>query len=705
MKTSEFVQNSNEVSAIQKNSSDFKLSAGSILNNTAKQFNAVVKTLSVGNIGTLKVARQLNILNDNFSKQLSLLKNITTMAKMPVQAVKPLQQRDLRFKEDVNKELRADVNSLDKTVQSMYKLQKEEKKSGGLLAWIGKAMALGGLVGWLITGKNEFLIDTLKGFKYITKSILFPFKIAKLAYTGLKSFIGVGSDVVKAGKSLFSLKITDISKIAKPIKSAFTQFKTVFSTIAEGIKVLGFKETFNLVSDQYKFLKPIKSAFTGIKTMFSSVKGFVGGIKGIFSGFSHMVGGAVKTVGSGFKAAGKAGLMKIPMLGALMGITFGIMRFKKGDFVGGLLELASGFSPFLNVIPGLGLAVGLAIDSYLMFRDFKMSDAEKKGQSKSFKKYGMEALKAMPLIGTFLRMSEGFKLWKSGDKKKALKEFALGLAKTIPGVGVLASLTDSLFNYFGEKGSTVDENASNIDIGGDSLSASLGISEGGKPTNNNAETESDAPTVSFGFDKKNGKYQGVNLGLHPNFEGLNPIVKSNFVAMANEYFKLTGKNIQVNSAQRSGNKQSMHYPGLAIDIQSKDANALEGLGLMQKYRFHRPLLNWKNNDPSNPNAFNETWHIEPYAGGQYGQRNTNNLSYRQQNLRDNPNPLIIETGGDSLGSSKRIPNTKSTEEKKELELSNETIQKLAIAIAENNKNKINVSNRTVISTTDGRSNF
>lgn len=86
-------------------------------------------------------------------------------------------------------------------------------------------------------------------------------------------------------------------------------------------------------------------------------------------------------------------------------------------------------------------------------------------------------------------------------------------------------------------------------------------------------------------------------------EGLNPSMLRNFLGMAQEYGELTGKSIQVNSAYRArGDKHyspgSMHSFGLAMDIQSKDANALEKMGLMRKYGFTRPVGQ-------------EPWHIEP----------------------------------------------------------------------------------------------
>lgn len=105
-------------------------------------------------------------------------------------------------------------------------------------------------------------------------------------------------------------------------------------------------------------------------------------------------------------------------------------------------------------------------------------------------------------------------------------------------------------------------------------------------------------------------------------EGLNGSVKNNLYAMADEYYKATGKKIKVNSAKRDSKEQaalyqqnpakaakpgySMHEFGYAIDITDADGTAtkLDKMGLLSKYGFTRPLLNA---------SFPEPWHVEPIA--------------------------------------------------------------------------------------------
>ena len=95
---------------------------------------------------------------------------------------------------------------------------------------------------------------------------------------------------------------------------------------------------------------------------------------------------------------------------------------------------------------------------------------------------------------------------------------------------------------------------------------------------------------------------------------LDPNVRELFTGMAKEYNSLTGKTINVNEAFRSYEDQaalyraypgkaakpggSTHEAGLAVDINSADANELEKLGLLRKYGFTRPIGG-------------EKWHLEP----------------------------------------------------------------------------------------------
>ena len=68
----------------------------------------------------------------------------------------------------------------------------------------------------------------------------------------------------------------------------------------------------------------------------------------------------------GVKALGKSVLKKIPGVGLLAGIGFGLQRAMKGDLVGAAMELASGGA---SLIPGFGTAASVAIDAASVARD------------------------------------------------------------------------------------------------------------------------------------------------------------------------------------------------------------------------------------------------------------------------------------------------------------------------------------------------
>jgi len=98
------------------------------------------------------------------------------------------------------------------------------------------------------------------------------------------------------------------------------------------------------------------------------------------------------------------------------------------------------------------------------------------------------------------------------------------------------------------------------------------------------------------------------------FDGLEPNTFSNLKAMGAEYLDIYGEKMQINSAFRSIEEQqklkdtlgekaaapgkSMHNYGLAVDMNTKNADAATSAGLFKKYKFNRPVPG-------------ETWHVEP----------------------------------------------------------------------------------------------
>jgi hypothetical protein len=298
----------------------------------------------------------------------------------------------------ITKEFGLDPDAITKGIMdSVGKLK--DKMMTGLLG-LG---LMGGLVGGVLSGNwGPFTRFAMKSVQQMLKPL------AGVANLFKKSFKGVGTT------------------ISKGLKNAF---KTVGTKLIKGLGSIG---------------KSIgKILPTGLKTFFAPIKSFGTNIlKNIGKIFGKGVGkGVAKT---GIAKFGAKLLKNIPVIGALISIPFAISRFKKGDVLGGLLELGSGLAGTLNAVaPGLGTAIGVAIDTYLIFRDIK-GDEYKSQQNAKFKAFGKEALKNSPLIGTIWRTVDAIKLWKAGDKQAALKEGAHALATVLPGGGWIFGMLDKL---------------------------------------------------------------------------------------------------------------------------------------------------------------------------------------------------------------------------------------------------------------------
>ena len=69
----------------------------------------------------------------------------------------------------------------------------------------------------------------------------------------------------------------------------------------------------------------------------------------------------------------KSAIKKIPIIGAIAGIGFGIGRLMSGDVQGAALEVASGAA---STIPGAGTAASVGIDAALAAKDIKAAEGE-----------------------------------------------------------------------------------------------------------------------------------------------------------------------------------------------------------------------------------------------------------------------------------------------------------------------------------------
>lgn len=116
--------------------------------------------------------------------------------------------------------------------------------------------------------------------------------------------------------------------------------KAFFGGITEGVSKFAafFKES--------KIIKTLTKA-TGIDTL---MKNMASG-KGIY-----------KFLGKSLKF-----LKKVPFLGSIISFAFAYDRFKTGDWVGGLMEIASGIA---SAFPVIGTAIAVGIDMIIALKDF-----------------------------------------------------------------------------------------------------------------------------------------------------------------------------------------------------------------------------------------------------------------------------------------------------------------------------------------------
>tara|TARA_R110001592_G_scaffold273382_1_gene540284 strand:+ start:323 stop:2914 length:2592 start_codon:yes stop_codon:yes gene_type:complete len=161
------------------------------------------------------------------------------------------------------------------------------------------------------------------------------------------AILGVGASMLKMGSAMNPMYV----RMGKGgFGGAFSKIKSLFTS--KGSKAL------TKASGKFS-TKQIAAGFGGkaAKDQLAKQGGKMAGKTGLKVGAKL-----------GVKAVGKSLLKKIPVIGLLAGVGFGIQRAMKGDFAGAALELASGAA---STIPGLGTAASVAIDAGLAAKDYK----------------------------------------------------------------------------------------------------------------------------------------------------------------------------------------------------------------------------------------------------------------------------------------------------------------------------------------------
>ena len=384
-----------------------------------------------------KLSKELSQLNSNFSGLVKSLPKDTmkTVAKSPTGMLNGTKDytRSEDFTKKYQKESLIQLKDLVKTSKDMLKNMLKGTTMG-----LGKLLLLGGLLGFLLTGKGEFLNSMVKAFD---KMFLLP--VAKLFD---KFIMGAAKSVPKFAK--------EFEKIFPNIAKGFSkQFEKIGSKLLDaGSKFGKFGKTFEKFGSKFYDI--------GGKLEKVGNKGLVkGGEEALKVGEKSGIKGISKLVGKG----GLKALQKVPflslILGPALGLYFAYDRAKKGDWIGAFGELASGT---LSMIPGVGIPLSLAMDAFLMLRDAKIikPDAAIKGAVKGVGKgimnvgkglvHGIEGLAKIPFIGPifqplasiFTAISE----FKAGKPLKAFGSLAYGVASCVPFLGPLMVNTVDIFN-------------------------------------------------------------------------------------------------------------------------------------------------------------------------------------------------------------------------------------------------------------------
>ena len=144
------------------------------------------------------------------------------------------------------------------------------------------------------------------------------------------------------------------------------------------------------------------------------------------------------------KTGGKALLKRIPVVGLLAGLGFGVGRALKGDWVGATAEVASGAASLLDLVaPGAGVAAGLAIDAGLGIRDVKNALDEEKKIEAELQKKSPEEIEALKIQNEKI-LNAATEMQRIEDKRtKEIKTIAVtNLDKLSPSRQITMELLD-----------------------------------------------------------------------------------------------------------------------------------------------------------------------------------------------------------------------------------------------------------------------
>tara|TARA_R100000278_G_scaffold122827_1_gene110127 strand:+ start:118 stop:1629 length:1512 start_codon:yes stop_codon:yes gene_type:complete len=252
---------------------------------------------------------------------------------------------------------------------------------------------------------------------------------------------GDGGDDGKDGKDKSGLG--GLAKLILPAILAAGSLAALFKGLKDAggpltgiMKILG-KGGLQLAMKSFsKALKPFSKGLKGFIQSFSKlvakpigkIMGKVGA-KGFFSSITKVFGKFLKPV-----------LKRIPGIGSLISWGFAYSRFKNGDLIGGMIDLASGIA---TLFPGVGTGIGIGLDILNAFLDVKAAKAEEKGQTKGdmlkefFGKIIDKIKNSFP-IKNLLGFVDGIKMMIGGDFKGG----GMKIAESLPGFSAIKRIAN-----------------------------------------------------------------------------------------------------------------------------------------------------------------------------------------------------------------------------------------------------------------------
>lgn len=327
-------------------------------------------------------------------------------------------------------------------------------------------------------------------------------KVAEKAANDAKK----GFNIFKATKNLFSKSAREAAKLAKDTAHLATQRGEMLAfakkMVAEG-KQVEFRAAGKLSKAAHATQLVIKDELQGSRGM-SSVEGFsgkatkegkalskiiksnplikaaelmTGETKDLLKSAGKVAEDASKGAAKEASKVGAKGFLKggvkslkalkaIPILGTILGpilaVYFAHDRWKKGDKIGAIGEIASGV---ISMIPGIGNYISLALDGLLLVRDVIGKD-EKTGEFKTDKAMGFgKSMKAVAgaelevIFKPFKSIIRAYNNFKSGHVLGGLKDLAkAGWEGTVGGIiGFITGVNGALNN--GEAGAETSNEA------------------------------------------------------------------------------------------------------------------------------------------------------------------------------------------------------------------------------------------------------